>query len=128
MAEVPFLSGATIDGKAPFIQVCTIPGTLLVQTGVRAFVPNRSIVITNISVTLGVAPTGASAIFDVNKNGTTIFSTQGNRPTVTASNTQDLTSTPDVTTAAAGDKITVDVDQIGSTIPGGEATVQIEYY
>lgn len=67
-------------------------------------------------------------IFDVNKNGTTIFTTQGNRPTIAISGNADNASVPDVTAFAAGDYITVDVDQVGSTIQGSDAVVEIEYY
>jgi hypothetical protein len=47
-------------------------------------------------------PTGAALIADVNKNGTTIFSTQGNRPTIADGATVSSTTLPDVTSVAAG--------------------------
>lgn len=96
--------------------------------GSARFYLYRGAIIQNVSVSVGTAPTGTSAIFDINKNGTTIFTTQGNRPTITASGFTDLTSTPDVTTIAEGDYLTVDCDQIGSTIAGADATIQIHYY
>jgi hypothetical protein len=33
--------------------------------------------------------------------------------------------TPDVTALAEGDKVTVDIDQIGSTIAGADLTVEV---
>jgi hypothetical protein len=61
---------------------------------------------------LGVAPTTSSVICDINKNGTTIFTTQGNRPTITTSNfTSGAVTNMDVTSLAAGDYLTVDIDQ-----------------
>lgn len=77
-------------------------------------------------VSAGVVPTGADIIVDVNLNGTTIFTTQANRPTVPATtNGGAISATPDVTALANGDYFTVDIDQIGSTIAGGRITVGI---
>ncbi len=87
---------------------------------------NNSYTISNILASVGVAPTGASVIFDVNKNGTTIFTNQANRPTITASNFYDFSNTPDVTSLTTNDYLTVDVDQIGSTIAGTDAVIRIQ--
>lgn len=103
----------------------TYPGTLSVQAGkARWYAPvNATIVAVRASV--GTAPTGASAIFDVNKNGTTIFTTQSNRPTIAASGFTDTADAVEVTSLSAGDYLTVDIDQIGSTVAGADATIQI---
>jgi hypothetical protein len=83
--------------------------------------------ITGIRTSVGVAPAGASIIVDVNKNGTTLFTTQANRPTIAAAaNTSGNVTTMDVTSVAAGEYLTVDIDQIGSTTAGADLTVQIE--
>lgn len=103
----------------------SIPGTLTIGTGTMRWYFDQSVTVTNVIATVGTAPTGASLIFDVNKNGTTIFTTQGNRPTITATNFTDLSSTPNVTSFASGDYLTVDVDQIGSTVTGADAVVRI---
>lgn len=105
----------------------TITGTLVVGTGsTRLYMATAGNVV-NVIAGVGTAPTGASVIFDVNKNGTTIFTTQGNRPTIAASAFSDTSSTPDVTSFSAGDYFTIDVDQIGSTIAGSTATITIEW-
>ena len=76
---------------------------------------------------VNTAPTGASIIVDVLKNGTTIYTTSANRPTIAVSTfATTVTNTPNVTTLAAGDYLTVNVAQIGSTIAGSDLTVQIE--
>lgn len=81
----------------------------------------------SVRASAGTAPTGASIIIDVNKNGTTLFTTQGNRPTIADSGfTSGKVTNMDVTTVAAGDYLTVDIDQVGSTIAGGSLVVQIE--
>jgi hypothetical protein len=61
----------------------------------------------------------------VNKNGTTVFSTQSTRPTIVANTFVDTLSVPQVTSLAQFDYLTVDVDQVGSTYPGAGLTVQI---
>lgn len=106
----------------------TVSGTLVVGTGQARWYAPRAITLVNVQVSVGTAPTGASAIFDVNKNGTTVFTTQANRPTIAASGFTDLSSVPAVTAVAAGDYITIDVDQIGSSVAGANAVVQVEYY
>lgn len=103
----------------------SIPSSLIVNTGVMRWYADRSIIIQNVIATVGVAPTGASLIFDVNKNGTSIFTTQDNRPTITASGFTDLTSVPDTTTMVSGDYLTIDIDQVGSTIAGSHAVIRI---
>ena len=69
------------------------------------------------------APTGASLIIDVNKNGVTIFTTQANRPTIAAGATVSSDSLPDVVSLAQNDYLTIDIDQIGSVVAGANLTV-----
>jgi hypothetical protein len=67
------------------------------------------------------APTGADMIFDIEKNGTTIYTT---KPKIAAGAT-DLTAgtlkSDGTQIFAAGDTITFSVTQVGSTIPGQKA-------
>lgn len=81
--------------------------------------------ITDVRAIIGTAPTGATAIMDVNIDGTTIFTTQGNRPTIAISGTTSTTTAPDVTSWPVGGVLTVDVDQVGSTVAGAALTVQV---
>ena len=74
---------------------------------------------------LDTAPTGAAFVIDVNKNGTTLFTTQANRPTVAISGTDSTTTLPDVVSVAAGDRLSIDVDVIGSTVPGSDLYVTV---
>lgn len=95
----------------------------------------------SVSVALGTAPAGADVLIDVNKNGTTVFTDQDKRPTIKAGATTggvanepalaagtNYIYTPYPTarplaTFAAGDKITVDVDQVGSSTAGANLGV-----
>jgi|SRR6185503_2496802 len=70
-------------------------------------------------------PVGGNLVVDVNKNGTTIFSIQSNRPTIVAGAAVSSVSIPDVTSLVAGDVLTIDVDQIGPTSPGADLSVVI---
>jgi hypothetical protein len=100
-------------------------GTLVVKTGAARYYVETARTIMEVRASLGTAPTGAAVIVDVNKNGTTIFTTQANRPTVAVGTNTDTANNPDVTSLAAGDYLTIDVDQIGSASPGADLTVQI---
>jgi hypothetical protein len=60
------------------------------------------------------AGTSSSTILDLNKNGTTMYTTQGNRPTIAFNDADNkvLATLPDVVAVAAGDILTIDIDQI----------------
>lgn len=100
-------------------------GDLEVTAGTHRWYADRAWVIKEVRASVGTVPTGSDAIIDVNLNGTTIFSTQGNRPTIAVSTNTDGSNVPDVTTMVDGDYLTVDIDQIGSTTPGADLTVQV---
>lgn len=102
--------------------------TLAVEAGLHRFYNDtgKTWTIQYIRATVGVAPTGASLIVDVNRDGTTVFTTQANRPTIAASaNSSGKVTNMNVTTVADGSYLTVDIDQVGSTIAGGALTVQV---
>lgn len=106
----------------------TMTGTLTVVAGKARFFNDSggTLTITGVRASVGTAPTGASILVDVNIGGTTIFTTQGNRPAITATNfTSGKVTNMNVTSWANNTYLTVDVDQIGSTIPGGDLTVQV---
>lgn len=83
--------------------------------------------VTYVTAAVGTAPAGASIILDINKNGTTMYTTQGNRPTIAAAGTYVTATNPDVTTWAAGDRLELEVDQKGSGTAGSDLTVVIGY-
>jgi hypothetical protein len=85
----------------------------------------QTLTIVNVRASLGSAPSGAAVIVDVNKNGTTVFTTQANRPSIAAAGFVSTKVTPDVTTLSDGDYMTVDIDQIGSSVAGSDLTVTV---
>lgn len=102
-------------------------GVLAVGVGAGRFMVPFACTIAHVRAVVNGAPVGAAILVDVNKNGTTIFTTQANRPSIAAAGFSSAKKTPDVTSMADGDYFTVDVDQVGSTTPGSDLTVIIAY-
>lgn len=106
-------------------------GTLLTEVGTHRLYNDSGAPwqILSLRASLGLAPVGAAVIIDVNIDGTTIFTTQSNRPTIPDGGyTSGKVTTMDIATVADGSYLTIDVDQIGSTTAGGDLTVQIEVF
>lgn len=102
-------------------------GTLTTGVGVTPFTAARGRTIVGVYLAANTAPTGAAILVDINKNGTTIFTTQANRPTIAvAAKASTTIAIPDVTAVTAlSDLITADIDQVGSTIAGADLTIAI---
>lgn len=103
----------------------SIAGALTVRTGTHRLYLEGNYTFETCRASVGTAPTGATVIVDVNKNGTTIYSTQSARPAIAISGFSANGNSPAITTFATGDYITVDIDQIGSTVAGSDLTVLI---
>ena len=126
-AATPGVEWDTLDLFLPDVQFNDDRPVITAGNGVARWY-NRGAALTIVGawVSAGVVPTGADIIVDVNVNGSTIYSTQANRPTVPATtNGGAISATPDTTALAVGDYLTVDIDQIGSTIAGGRIVVGI---
>lgn len=117
-----------VDARARVVLAFSKAGTLTTGTGTHRLYNDSGSTMTIVGVraSVGTAPTGASIIVDINVGGSTIFSTQGNRPTIAASgNTSGKVTNMNTTTIADGGYFTVDIDQVGSTVAGADLTVQI---
>lgn len=70
------------------------------------------ITIDQFAITAGDAPSGGSEVMDVHYSdiGVTIFTTQGNRPTLTTGTTQGTGFVPDVTNLTAGGYLEFHID------------------
>ena len=102
---------------------------LAVGTSAVSFqTPNFAITLTGVSVNVVTAPTGSTAIFDINEGGVSVLSTL---ITIDATETNSETAaTPPVisdSSIAANAIITVDIDQVGSTITGAGGKVWIYF-
>lgn len=108
-----------------FQVVFSVEGDLgVVAHPLRIYAP-VALTIDKVYIAVGTAPVGSAVTVDVNKNGTTIFTDQGKRPSIAAAGYTDESDTPDVTALAAGDYLTVDVDAIGSSTAGQNLTVHV---
>lgn len=84
----------------------------------------RAIVIEDVFIKLKTGPVGAAFIVDVNINGTSIFvDTQANRPTIADAGTEATSGAPDTTALAAGDDLTIDIDQVGVGTKGADLVI-----
>jgi hypothetical protein len=106
-------------------------GTLATGAGTFRWYNNtgRTLTLVNATASVGTAPTGASLKCDINVDAVTCFvaTSQTNRPTIAISGFTASTTTFDsISTIATGAHyLTVDIDQIGSTIAGADLTVTI---
>lgn len=116
-----------LQGTQPsaYVPLFSRQGPLTVLAGTHRYYVESNATISTVRAAVGTAPTGTSLIVDVNKNGTTIYGTQANRPTIAVSANTATGGTASVTSLAAGDYLTVDIDQVGSTVAGSDLTVII---
>ncbi len=102
-----------------------IDDVLKVETNVMSIIIPQTMIITDIRIAVDTAPTGADLILDINLNGTTLYTTQNNRPTIQIDEISAIAMLPDITSLSLGDKLTLDIDQIGSTVAGENLSVII---
>lgn len=132
-----YSDGTNLIGLGFFTQETTVIHTAIFTVASTLEVASNPLKIYNVSgvtrtiskvfLSVGTAPTGADVIVDVNKNGTTLFTTQANRPTITDGNTTGYSTSLDTTSWEDGTYLTVDVDQIGSSAAGADLTVHIKF-
>lgn len=95
--------------------------TGVASTGTKkdGFVAPCDLTLAFVSLYSDTAPVGADLIIDINKNGVTMFTTQANRPKVLDGENAGADAIPDIISITKGDRIDIDIDQVGSTTPGG---------
>lgn len=119
-AGEPGAAGVSATNTA---QLWTLSGDVAIRTGTTRFYPRYAGIIVGVWASLGVAGSSTTRV-DVNRSGTTIFTTQGNRPALT-SGSHDASGTPTITTFSSTDYFTVDVDEVGTGASG--LTVELLY-
>lgn len=114
-----------IEGQFIF----TVPGELTTGTNkTLELYASTALTITEVFISVKTAPTGSdNLIIDVDIGGTTIFTDQDKRPQITTGTNTDTSDTPDVTALVKGNKITINIDQIGNTLPGEDLTVMLRF-
>lgn len=76
--------------------------------------------IVDVRAHVDTAPATTSIILDLLKNGASLYTTTGNRPTIAAALNDSTTLLPDTVAVAAGDRLTFDVLQIGTGTVGSD--------
>ncbi len=128
--EVHWTGSAWIEypaQKETFVIACSDETTdLATGTGVASFRMPYPFTVTEVRASVATAPTGAALTVDINEGGTSILST---KLTIDASEkTSESAATPPVISDAslADDaEITIDIDQIGSTVAGAGLKVTL---
>lgn len=97
--------------------VFSAPGAVLAQLyNQRLYLPFDADLI-RVDTMLGTASSSGSVEVDINRNGSTIFSTQSNRPIITSGNYRDQSGTPNTTGITQGThylQVQVDADGTGA--------------
>lgn len=84
-----------------------------------------ALTISEVHIAVNTAPTGAAILVDVNENGVTIFTVQGNRPTILATAFTGNTIVINAPTWDNDNYLTVDVDQVGAAVAGSDLTITV---
>jgi hypothetical protein len=114
------ISGSSGGGTAPLLFYWEANGPYRVDTAVDGARPvPKTAVITAIWLYRTTPGSSSSTILDVNLNGTTIYTTTANRPTIAFNDSDNLVicATPDVLNMPLGAVLTVDTDQIEAGKP-----------
>lgn len=114
------------NGVGSSFQTFSAPGTLMIKSGKSRFYAPVDFTIGAIRVACGTSPIGSPIVVDINRNGLTLYSDPADRPFIAEGNFYALYTEPDNPLIDAGDYITVDIDQVGSSSPGSDLTVMIQ--
>ena len=123
------LTNANNTLPCEFIVACSNLTTALVAGAdtVAYFRAPYAFTVTSVSASVLTAPTGAGLIVDVNDSGTTIMASS--KTTIDATEKTSLTGTVGTITdsaIAADAEITINIDQVGSTVAGAGLIVTIQ--
>lgn len=102
-----------------------IGGLAKVTTGAISVIVPMALRIIQVRVSVDTAPVGSALILDLNNNGVSLYTTQANRPQLPPGVTDAVAPLPDITTLALGDKLRLDIDQVGSLTPGAGLSLTI---
>jgi hypothetical protein len=79
--------------------------------------------INEVFLAVGTAPSGTLVIrADVNNNGTSVFTSESNQPTIAVGENTGFSTNIDLPDFNDGDYLTLDIDQVGDSIPGSDLT------
>jgi len=128
--DIPLKKGVESSDNS-FIVVCSNFETDLETKVLSAYFDlPYDFTFTEVIGTVITAPTGSSIIADVNIDGTTIMTTNKVEIEVTEDSSLDATTQPTITDAAhsKGQRVSIDIDQVGSTITGTDLEIELIGY
>jgi spermidine/putrescine-binding protein len=123
LRKVQFQNIGGSGGAAPFRFL--VNGNAYVDTLIQYTIADTAGTISRVRAYAQTAPTGADLQIDVNKNGTTVFSSTF--AISAGANSATSTSIAAAGTFAIGDRISIDIDQIGSTVAGAKVAIVVEW-
>lgn len=120
-------SGGTGGTEVIQFAVSDETSALITGTSKITFRMPYAITLSEVRASVGTAPTGANLVVDINENGSTVLSTK------LSIDAGEKTSTTAVTPSVISDanladdaEITVDIDQIGSTVAGAGLKITLK--
>ncbi len=116
------LPGSGGGGSGVYDKSLSQPGTLTTVIGTVRWYPPVDVALVDAIAAVGIVPVGSSIILDINKNGSSI-----GLLTITAGSFQSTKEVPSDLVLLTTDYLTVDVDQVGSSIAGSDLNIQIQY-
>ncbi len=128
--DIPLKTGAESSANS-FIIVCSnFEADLETKVLSAYFDLPYDFTFTEVIGTVITAPTGSSVIADVNVDGTTIMTTNKVEIEVTGDSSLDATTQPTITDAShsKGQRVSFDIDQVGSTIAGTDLEIELIGY
>ena len=119
-AQATGVKWAAIPNNIEIGVACSDETTALtVGVGKTTFRVPRAITLTAVRCSVTTAPTGSTLIVDINEGGTSILSTKLSIDATEKTSTTAATAAVISDTALADDaEITIDIDQVGSTVAG----------
>lgn len=99
-------------------------GVLATFTGDLPIYVEDDMFIEKIRASVGVTPEGSEVIVDIKVDGVSVFTDIAHLPTLNPGDTT-VAVAPDLPVILSGQAFTMDIAQVGSTIPGSDLVVQI---
>ncbi len=126
----PFILGTKLHVRESIVVACSDETTAITAgTGKVTFRMPCAFTLESVRASVTTAPTGATIIIDINESGTTILSTKLSIDTSEKTSTTAASAAVISDTALADDaEITIDFDQVGSTIAGAGVKVALLGY
>lgn len=121
------VGGGTAGGGGAGDLYAYIDGALSVSTEVVSWLAPRTMTLELVYIYCVDPGSASSTIVDVNLNGTTIFTTQANRPELAFddANGWAVSGTPELLDVVEGDVLSFDIDQIGTDASGLVVVIKV---